>query len=120
MSQFLPADFSRGDPNTVAGYHAVHGRPAAFEGGDGASYSVEIVCDRTRSAEGEYGAYLLFVRWRASDPVAIGHVETNYLAHGASEREAIERAGALPLQDARSLLDALLRQGCDSIADKGA
>ena len=34
---------TRGDANTIGGYMAVHGRPAAFEGTDGLSYSVEIV-----------------------------------------------------------------------------
>ena len=35
MGQFLPADHSRGDANTIGGYIAVHSRPAAFEGSDG-------------------------------------------------------------------------------------
>ena len=45
MGQFLPADHSKGDANTLGGYMAVHARPAAFEGSDGASYSAEIVTD---------------------------------------------------------------------------
>ena len=47
MGQFLPADHSLGDANTIGGYMAVHARPAAFEGKDGVSYSVEILADET-------------------------------------------------------------------------
>ena len=61
--QHLPADHSRGDANTVGGYAAVHGRPAAFEGTDGLSYSVEIVASPTGEPERPWGAYLLFVQW---------------------------------------------------------
>ena len=45
MSRFLPADHSKGDERTIGGYAAVHARPAAFEGRDGLSYSVEIMSD---------------------------------------------------------------------------
>ena len=46
MAQFRQPDFSKGDPNTLGGYTAVHDRPAAFEGSDGFSYSVEVLADR--------------------------------------------------------------------------
>lgn len=65
MGQFLPADHARGDANTIGGYMAVHARPAAFEGKDGASYSVEIVADETGERGKQFGAFLLFVKWRA-------------------------------------------------------
>ena len=74
MGRFLPADHSKGDPNTIGGYMAVHDRPAAFEGSDGASYSVEIVADVSDEKDRPFGAYLLFVRWREGDPVASGHL----------------------------------------------
>ena len=61
--QHLPADHSRGDANTIGGYASVHGRPAAFEGNDGYSYSVEIVSAPTGHGERPWGAYLLFVQW---------------------------------------------------------
>ena len=61
--QHLPADHSRGDANTIGGYAAVHGRPAAFEGSDGLSYSVEIATTPTGDGERPWGAYLLFVQW---------------------------------------------------------
>lgn len=89
---------------------AVHARPAAFEGFDGASFSAEIVTDpASDSGEGMVAGYLLFVRWGAGDPVASGHVETEYLATG-KEADVLREIGALTLQDVRSLLDSRLRQ----------
>ena len=73
MGRFLPPDHSKGDANTIGGYMAVHDRPAAFEGSDGASYSVEIVTDTSGEKDRPFAAYLLFVRWRQGDPVASGH-----------------------------------------------
>ena len=114
MGQFLPADHSKGDANTLGGYMAVHARPAAFEGLDGASYSAEIVTDPApESGEGMVAGYLLFVRWGAGDPVASGHVETGYLATGM-EADVLREIGALTLQHVRSLLDSRLRQQSSS------
>lgn len=110
MGQFLPGDLSKGDPNTLGGYMAVHARPAAFEGADGVSYSAEIVTDAApESGEGLVAGYLLFVRWRAGDPVASGHVETEYLASGA-EADVLREIGALTLQRVRTLLDSQLEK----------
>ncbi len=108
MSQFLPADHSKGDANTVGGYAAVHARPPAFEGKDGTSYSVEIMTDTTGEKERPYAGYLLFVRWAAGDPVAAGHVETDFLRYGATEAEARENVGAMQLNEARAELDAMI------------
>lgn len=89
---------------------AVHARPAAFEGSDGASYSAEIVTDPASAAGADaVSGYILFVRWGAGDPVASGHVETDYLATG-NEADVRRRIGALTLQEARSLLDSRLAQ----------
>ena len=114
MGQFLPADHSRGDANTIGGYMAVHNRPAAFEGRDGASYSVEIVADETGNSEQPFAAYLLFVRWRQGDPVAAGHLETDYLGYGDTEADAITKVGAMQLSDVRSALDFLIAERTDS------
>lgn len=87
---------------------AVHARPAAFEAADGTSYSAEIVTDPAPQAdsgrERTVSGYLLFVRWRAGDPVASGHVETEYLATG-TEQEVLRKIGALTLQEVRALLN---------------
>lgn len=115
MGHHRPPDFSKGDPGTVAGYAAVHGRPAAFEGPDGFSYSVESVADATGEPERPYGAFLLFVRWGSGDPVPAGHLESDYLAYGASEAEAVARAGALSLLAAQQQLEGLVRErGADA------
>ena len=106
----LPADHSKGDANTIGGYMAVHARPAAFEGSDGLSYSVEICVDDTGEADRPYGAYFLFLRWRRMGQSGIdGHVETDFLAHGDSETKARERIGAMRLSDVKNVLEATLR-----------
>ena len=108
MGRFIPPDHSKGDPNTIGGYMAVHDRPAAFEGSDGASYSVEIVTDDSGDKERPFGAYLLFVRWGHGDPVASGHLETDFLSYATSESEARAKVGALHLNEVKSKLDALI------------
>lgn len=105
---FAPPDHDAGDPNTVGGYRAVHGRPAAFEGRDGAAYSVEIVTDETGDRAAPFAAYLLFVRWGRGDPVAAGHLETPYLAFAPSASAAASEVGGMRLSEARRLLDELI------------
>ena len=109
MGRFIPPDHSKGDPNTIGGYMAVHDRPAAFEGSDGASYSVEIVSDDSGDKQKPFAAYLLFVRWRHGDPVASGHLETEFLAFAPTEAEARAIVGALRLSEVKSKLDALIK-----------
>ena len=117
MGQFLPADHSKGDANTVGGYTAVHARPPAFEGKDGASYSVEIMTDETGDAERPWAAYLFFVRYRQGDPVASGHIETEYLGFAETEEEARSLVGALQLNDAVAELNkAIAAKSSDSRA----
>jgi hypothetical protein len=111
MAQFRQPDFSKGDPNTLAGYMAVHDRPAAFEGSDGFSYSVDILVDEdpTDDVEHRWGAYLLFVKWArigASSPE--GHLESDVLARGDSESRARERLGVMPLSEVKRVLDELI------------
>ena len=105
MSQFLPADHSKGDANTVGGYTAVHSRPPAFEGRDGASYTVEIMTDETGDQANPWAGYLLFVRYRHGDPIAMGHVETGYLRFADTESGARDAVGAMLLNDALAELN---------------
>jgi len=110
--QFLPPDYSKGDESTVGGYAAVHARPVALEGRDGMSYSLEILADTTgeRTPTQRFGAYLLFVRWsRTGAQRAEGHVESEFLAWGATEEAATRSLGAMKLEAARQVLDALIR-----------
>src|SRR5215213_246870 len=108
MGQFLPADHSKGDANTVGGYTAVHSRPPAFEGKDGTSYSVEVMTDETGDKSRPWAGYLLFVKWQSGDPVASGHLETGYLRFAQSEDEARQLTGAMPLNDALAELNNLI------------
>ncbi|HVZ77461.1 MAG TPA: hypothetical protein VG818_05735 [Gemmatimonadaceae bacterium] len=107
--QFKPADHSKGDANTLGGYMAVHDRPAAFEGPDGFSYSVEILTDRTGEAAAPIGAFLLFVQWaRIGAASPQGHLESDFLARGTDEAEVRARAGAMGLAEVKALLDQLV------------
>jgi len=109
--QHLPADHSRGDANTIGGYAAVHGRPAAFEGTDGLSYSVEIVTSPTGDSEKPWGAYLLFVQWsRIGGASPTGHLETDFLAEADAETDARAIVGALSLGQVRAALHALIAE----------
>lgn len=114
MSQFLPADHTQGDANTVGGYTAVHARPPAFEGRDGASYSVEIIADESGEAARPWAGYLLFVRYAAGDPIASGHVETDYLVYGATEAGVRRDVGAMQLNEALAHLDRIVARASSS------
>lgn len=106
---------------------AVHARPAAFEGADGRSYTVAIETDETGERERPIGAYLFFVCWGGEQPAVTGHLETAFLAWGASAAEAAAAAGALSLHDVKRELDALTGAGApkprawwDAMRDEGA
>ena len=106
----LPPDHSQGDERTLGGYMAVHARPAAFEGPDGMSYSVEVLTDTTGDAARPWGAYLLFLRWRRVGASGVeGHLESDFLDHGATEAEARAAAGTLSLWEVKRVLDELVR-----------
>jgi len=109
MAQFLQPNFDAGDVNTVGGYAAVHGRPAAFEGSDGFSYSVDILADEERGQREPWGAYFFFVKWTrigASSPE--GHLESDIIVRGRTEQEARDRAGAMLLSGVKGVLDELI------------
>lgn len=107
---FLPPDPSKGDESTIGGYMAVHARPAAFEGSDGASYSVAIETDETGDPRAPWGAFLLFVKWSSGEPRVSGHLESDFLARGASEAEVRRTVGDLPLARVREILELLIRE----------
>lgn len=109
--QHLPPDHSKGDDSTIAGYVAVHARPAALEGRDGMSYSLEILADSTGETgpDRQFGAYLLFVRWRRIGEQGVdGHLESGFLAWGQTAAQAKGVVGAMPLSDAQCVLDELV------------
>ena len=109
MGRFIPPDHAKGDESTLGGYMAVHDRPAAFEGSDGMSYSVEILTEEEQGASGLWGGYLIFLRWaRIGEQVVEGHLETEFLAWGKTEEEARERIGRMPLGEVKVVLESLL------------
>jgi hypothetical protein len=91
------------DDTTLGGYQQVHGRPPAFGAADGQAYSVATFADDTPS-NGRYGAALLFVRW-GGDERPVGHLETDYLAFGATPDEALGPVLALTLEQVKAYLD---------------
>ena len=127
--QHLPADHSRGDANTIGGYAAVHDRPAAFEGADGYSYSVELLTDETGDAAAPWGGFVLFVRWaRVGAQSPEGHLESDFLVTAGDERGARAALGALSLERVKQALDVLVadrmekgvqRRWWDAMRDEG-
>lgn len=110
MGRFIPPDHSQGDERTIGGYMAVHARPAAFQGSDGVSYSVAIEVDRTGDTERPFGAFILFVKWRRLGTQGVeGHLESPFLAYGATADEARSALGAMALGDVKAILDDLVR-----------
>ena len=118
MGRFLPPDHSKGDERTLGGYMAVHARPAAFEGVDGASYSADIGIDETGDANAPVGAYLIFLRWGRGEPRIVGHLESDFLARAGSEEEARAAVGALSLTETKRLLDELIRASQPAPAER--
>jgi hypothetical protein len=111
MGAHLPPDHSLGDETTVGGYAAVHARPAAFEGVDGMSYSVELCTDDTGNPAAPVGGYLLFLRWRrVGAPGVEGHLETDFIVRGTDEATVLRELGRMPLRTAKATLDALIRK----------
>lgn len=107
-ARYRPPDHSKGDETTIGGYAAVHDRPAAFEGRDGFSYSVELMAEPTGRAD-EWGAFFLFIKWaRIGAQTPEGHLESDYLATGATEQDARAALGATRLEDVKALLDRLI------------
>jgi hypothetical protein len=96
-----------GAEETLGGYQAIHGRPPAFEGSDGRSYSAGIFSEDAPGPDGRYGAAVIFVRWSpANEPD--GHLETGFLAFDADASRAEESVGRLTLYDAKRHLDELI------------
>jgi len=83
----------------------VHGRPPAFGGADGQAYSVAaFASDAANAEDSRYGAALLFVRWGEGER-PVGHLETDYLAFGATPDDALAPVLAMTLERVKAHLD---------------
>ena len=110
-AQHRPADHSKGDESTIGGYAAVHDRPAAFEGSDGFSYSVELMTEATGDEDAAWGGFILFVRWsRLGAQSPEGHLESDYLVHADTEADARAQLGMISLAAVKTLLDELIER----------
>jgi hypothetical protein len=128
-AHYRPPDHSKGDESTIGGYAAVHDRPAAFEGSDGYSYSVELMAEQTGDVAAPWAGFFLFVKWaRLGAQTPEGHLESEYLAHGSSEQDARRTLSQTPLEDVKTLLEQLIaerntggstRRWWDAMRDEG-
>jgi hypothetical protein len=108
-ARYRPPDHSKGDASTIGGYAGVHDRPAAFEGSDGYSYSVEMITEETGDAAAPWAAFFLFVKWaRLGAQTPEGHLETDYLLTAGTEQDARSALGETPLSEVKALLDRLI------------
>jgi hypothetical protein len=108
-ARYRPPEHSKGDESTIGGYAAVHDRPAAFEGSDGFSYSVELMAEPTGESAAPWAAFFLFVKWsRLGAQSPEGHLESDYLLTAASESDARTALGETPLDEVKALLDRLI------------
>ncbi len=64
--------------------------------------------DEDPGADGRYGAYLLFVRWREGADRPAGHLETDYLAFGDTAEAATSPLLHLTLQEVKDHLEKLI------------
>lgn len=92
------------EDTTLGGYAAVHGRAAAFEGGDGEPYTVAMETELSEEG-GSWVGYLIFLRWSQTGSAVMGHMETGDLARGRTETEARGALEALPLGRVREILE---------------
>lgn len=83
----------------------MHGRPPAFGGSDGRAYSVSTFVDPEPDAHGRFGAALMFVCWTPGADKPQGHLETDYLAHGADPDAALAPLLDLSLHDVKQHLE---------------
>ncbi len=97
------------DDGTLGGYFRVHSRPPAFEGVDGAAYSVSVYVDDEPGPDGRFGGAVLFVRWSPAGEQPVGHLETGYLAYGPTPVDAERQVHALTLHEVKDQLDELIR-----------
>ena len=94
---------------TLGGYMERHDRPAAFEGLDGAAYSVDVDVEPAEDGAG-FASFLLFIRWADTGAGIMDHRESDDVAVAATEDAARAAALALPLERVKQILDETIRR----------
>ena len=102
---------SQADPDalpedgTLGGYLKVHDRPPAFQGSDGYPYTVSPEVERTGNLAAPFLGYLVFPRWAETGVGIVGHVESPVLVECRTERDALDRLGAMTLPEVHRVLE---------------
>jgi len=94
--------------SSLGGYFEKHSRPPAFEGSDGASYSVDVYIEENETASKKYSAALIFVRWSPDGAQPVGHLETEPLAVANRRAEVKSALYALTLHRVKEHLERLI------------
>jgi hypothetical protein len=95
---------------TLGGYIELHERPPAFEGVDGQPYTVDVETEATNDPERPFVAFFVFIRWAATGAGIMQHVESEDVAHGATDAEARTAALELSLYEVKAELDAAIER----------
>jgi hypothetical protein len=98
------------DETTLGGYAAIHGRAAAFLGGDGDPYTVAVETEETGDAAAPWVGYLVFLRWAQTGSTVMGHLVTPDLVSADAEEGVRAALEELTLHEVRALLDEAIRQ----------
>lgn len=96
--------------SSLGGYFEKHSRPPAFEGSDGASYSVDVYIEEDETANQKYSAALIFVRWSPDGVQPVGHLETEPLAEADRRAEVKSALYALTLHQVKGHLERLIEE----------
>ena len=95
---------------SLGGYFEKHSRPPAFEGSDGASYSVDVYIEEDETTNKKYSAALIFVRWSSDGAQPVGHLETVPLAVAERRAEVKSALYALTLHQVKGHLERLIEE----------
>lgn len=96
--------------SSLGGYFEKHSRPPAFEGSDGASYSVDVYIEEDETTNKKYSAALIFVRWSSDGAQPVGHLETAPLAVADLRAEVKSALYALTLHQVKGHLELLIEE----------
>ncbi|MCZ6916133.1 MAG: hypothetical protein O7I93_05090 [Gemmatimonadetes bacterium] len=96
--------------STLGGYFEKHSRPPAFEGSDGASYSVDLYINEEEEPEHGFVGALLFVRWSPDGAQPVSHLETDYLVTAVRRADVKAALHALTLHEVKDHLERLIEK----------